>query len=121
MLLDPQVVILDEPTTALDVVVQRAILREILEFRGRLGCAVLFITHDLPLLLEVSDRIAIMRDGEIVELAPATKILADPEDAYTRHLLDSFPSLTGERDDLIRPAAPEPAPAGEAAPPGGDR
>ena len=58
--LDPQVMIMDEPTTALDVVVQRGILREIMRLRDELGFAVIFITHDLPLLLEISDRIAVM-------------------------------------------------------------
>ncbi|MEU6415309.1 dipeptide/oligopeptide/nickel ABC transporter permease/ATP-binding protein [Microbispora sp. NPDC046933] len=115
LLLDPQVVILDEPTTALDVVVQRGILREILRFRDELRFAVLFITHDLPLLLEVSDRVAIMRNGQIVEQAPAGRILAEPRHPYTRHLLDSFPSLTGERGRLIRAAG------SEAVPPGGEQ
>lgn len=115
LLLDPQIVILDEPTTALDVVVQRGILREILKFRDELRFAVLFITHDLPLLLEVSDHIAIMRNGEIVEQGQAGRILAEPKHPYTRHLLDSFPSLTGERGHLIRTTE------SKAAPPGGDQ
>ncbi|MFP8908167.1 dipeptide/oligopeptide/nickel ABC transporter permease/ATP-binding protein [Streptomyces atacamensis] len=102
LLLDPQVMIMDEPTTALDVVVQRGILREILRFRDELGFAVVFITHDLPLLLELSDRIAVMRDGEVVEYATADEIHHDPKHPYTRRLLDSFPSLTGERGAFIR-------------------
>jgi peptide/nickel transport system permease protein len=129
LLLDPQLVILDEPTTALDVVVQRAILRELLRLRAELGFAVLFITHDLPLLLEVSDRIAIMQHGQIVENAPVEQIITDPRHPYTRHLLGSFPSLTGERGGFIRSAdgedtsdaQPEAAPAGEAAPSGDAR
>ena len=76
--LDPQVMIMDEPTTALDVVVQRGILREIMRLRERLGFAVIFITHDLPLLLEISDRIAVMRGGEIVELGTAAEIYRTP-------------------------------------------
>jgi ABC-type dipeptide/oligopeptide/nickel transport system ATPase component len=104
LLLDPQVVILDEPTTALDVVVQRGILREVTRLRGELDFAVLFITHDLPLLLEVTDRIAIMREGQIVEEAPAEDIRDRPRHAYTRLLLDSFPSLTGERGAFVRSA-----------------
>jgi len=102
LLLDPQVVILDEPTTALDVVVQRGILREIMRLRGELGFAVLFITHDLPLLLEVADRIAIMRDGQVVESAPAEDVRDRPRHPYTRRLLDSFPSLTGESGAFVR-------------------
>jgi peptide/nickel transport system permease protein len=105
LLLDPQVMIMDEPTTALDVVVQRGILREILRLRDELGFAVIFITHDLPLLLELSDRIAIMLRGEIVELATADDIYERPQHAYTRTLLDAFPSLTGERGSFIRSGA----------------
>ncbi|KAB8166572.1 ATP-binding cassette domain-containing protein [Streptomyces sp. 3MP-14] len=102
MLLNPQVMIMDEPTTALDVVVQRGILREIIRLRDELGFAVIFITHDLPLLLELTDRIAVMRAGEIVEYAPAEEIYASPRHEYTRKLLESFPSLTGDRGSFIR-------------------
>jgi len=105
LLLNPQVMIMDEPTTALDVVVQRGILREILRLREELGFAVIFITHDLPLLLELSDRIAIMLEGEIVELASADDIYLRPQHPYTRKLLDAFPSLTGERGSFIRSGA----------------
>ncbi|GAA3435064.1 dipeptide/oligopeptide/nickel ABC transporter permease/ATP-binding protein [Kutzneria kofuensis] len=104
LLLEPQVMIMDEPTTALDVVVQRGILDEILRFRDELGFAVVLITHDLPLLLEVADRIAVMRAGEVVELDTAERIHQDPQHAYTRTLLASFPSLAGERRDYLVPA-----------------
>jgi peptide/nickel transport system ATP-binding protein len=102
MALEPQVMIMDEPTTALDVVVQREILREITRLRDELGFAVVFITHDLPLLLEISDRIAVMRAGEVVELADAVQLYTSPRHAYTRQLLASFPSLTGERGSFVR-------------------
>ncbi len=96
LLLDPPIMIMDEPTTALDVVVQRDILREVTRLRDELGFAVIFITHDLPLLLEVSDRIAVMRAGEIVELAPTRELYENPRQEYTRELLAAFPSLTGD-------------------------
>jgi peptide/nickel transport system ATP-binding protein len=102
MALDPQVMIMDEPTTALDVVVQREILDEITRLRAELGFAVIFITHDLPLLLEISDRIAVMKAGEIVELNDAYELYTNPQNEYTKRLLASFPSLTGERGDFIR-------------------
>jgi len=102
MALDPQVMIMDEPTTALDVVVQREILREITRLREELGFAVIFITHDLPLLLEISDRIAVMRNGEIVELGEAADLYLHPKHDYTKQLLSSFPSLTGARGDFVR-------------------
>jgi peptide/nickel transport system ATP-binding protein len=100
--LRPQVMIMDEPTTALDVVVQRGILREIMRLREQFGFAVVFITHDLPLLLEISDRIAVMLQGEIVELNTAADIYERPQHDYTRRLLSSFPSLTGDRGAFIR-------------------
>ncbi|KQM82751.1 ABC transporter ATP-binding protein [Agromyces sp. Leaf222] len=103
--LDPQVMIMDEPTTALDVVVQRGIIREIMRLRERLGFAVIFITHDLPLLIEISDRIAIMLEGEIIEQGASEQIFRSPEHPYTRRLLSSFPSLRGERGDFIRTGA----------------
>ena len=100
--LNPQVMIMDEPTTALDVVVQRGILREIMRLREQFGFAVVFITHDLPMLLEISDRIAVMLQGEIVELNTAEEIYVSPQHEYTRKLLASFPSLTGERGAFVR-------------------
>ena len=72
--LQPELVILDEPTTALDVVVQREILQQVQELQQELGFSVLFITHDLSLLLEFADRIAIMYAGEIVETATAEQL-----------------------------------------------
>ena len=102
MALEPQVMIMDEPTTALDVVVQREILREIARLRDELGFAVIFITHDLPLLLEISDRIAVMRSGEVVELGGALQLYTNPQHDYTKQLLASFPSLTGDRGSFVR-------------------
>ncbi|OIH92879.1 MULTISPECIES: ABC transporter ATP-binding protein [unclassified Curtobacterium] len=100
--LRPQLMIMDEPTTALDVLVQREILSQISQLRHEFGFSVVFITHDLPLLLEISDRIAIMREGEIVELATAERIWNDPQHDYTRKLLASFPRLTGEKGVVVR-------------------
>ncbi len=98
--LEPQIVIMDEPTTALDVVTQREILQEIIELRDRLGFSVLFITHDLSLLLELADTIAVMYAGRIVEHAPAGQLLAAPRHPYSLGLLRSFPSLHGPRREL---------------------
>ncbi|WP_372984624.1 ABC transporter ATP-binding protein [Microbacterium sp.] len=100
--LRPQLMVMDEPTTALDVLVQREILKQISQLRHEFGFSVIFITHDLPLLLEISDRIAIMREGEIVELASAEQIWTDPQNDYTKTLLSSFPRLTGARGVLTR-------------------
>lgn len=100
--LRPQLMVMDEPTTALDVLVQREILKQISQLRHEFGFSVIFITHDLPLLLEISDRIAIMREGEIIELDTAERIWTRPEHEYTKTLLSSFPRLTGERGVLVR-------------------
>jgi peptide/nickel transport system ATP-binding protein len=98
--LEPQVVIMDEPTTALDVVMQRQILRQLVDLRERLGFAVMFITHDLSLLVEFSDRIAIMYGGRIVEEAPTAALYHDPLHPYSDGLLHSFPALRGPRREL---------------------
>ena len=75
---EPEVVIMDEPTTGLDVVVQREILREIFELKAALGFYVLFITHDLSLLLEIADQVLIMYAGQVVESAGTAAIRGDP-------------------------------------------
>jgi peptide/nickel transport system ATP-binding protein len=93
--LKPELIIMDEPTTALDVVVQREILQQIEALKREFGFAVLFITHDLSLLLEFADRIAIMYAGEIVESAPAERLGTSAQHPYTQGLLESFPPLTG--------------------------
>jgi peptide/nickel transport system ATP-binding protein len=98
--LEPELVIMDEPTTALDVVVQREILDEIERLREELGFTVIFITHDMSLLLEVSDRLAVMYAGRFVEYAPAEHVAADPKHPYTQGLLGSFPDMRGVRREL---------------------
>jgi peptide/nickel transport system ATP-binding protein len=98
--LDPEIIVMDEPTTALDVVVQREILEEIKELQRELGLSIIFITHDLSLLLELSDRIIIMYAGEIVENARSVDIGSRPAHPYSEGLLRSFPELEGERLDL---------------------
>jgi peptide/nickel transport system ATP-binding protein len=98
--LEPEIVIMDEPTTALDVVVQRQILRQLVELRERLGFSVVFITHDLSLLVEFSDRIAIMYGGRIVEEAASAELYRDPLHPYSHGLLNSFPALRGPKREL---------------------
>jgi peptide/nickel transport system ATP-binding protein len=97
---EPEVVIMDEPTTGLDVVVQREILRQVFELKDRLGFSVLFITHDLSLLLEIADRVVIMYAGQVLESAPTSELRNGAAHPYTRGLLGSFPSLRGERRRL---------------------
>lgn len=100
LVLNPPLMIMDEPTTALDVVVQREIMAKIGELKEQLGFSILFITHDLSLLVEISDRIAIMYAGQIIEMADARELFENPLHPYTQGLMNSFPSLTGERVKL---------------------
>jgi peptide/nickel transport system ATP-binding protein len=98
--LNPELIVLDEPTTALDVVVQREIMQQVEALKRDFGFAVLFITHDVSLLLEFADRIAIMYAGEVVESAPAQKLATGAQHPYTQGLLQSFPPLTGPLERL---------------------
>jgi peptide/nickel transport system ATP-binding protein len=95
--LRPQVVIMDEPTTALDVVTQREILEELKDLRDEFGFAIIFITHDLSLLIEIADSIAVMYAGRLVERARASALFHAPRHPYTVGLLNSFPPLHGPR------------------------
>jgi peptide/nickel transport system ATP-binding protein len=99
--LKPELIIMDEPTTALDVVVQREILQQIEALKRDFGFAVLFITHDISLLLEFADRIAIMYAGEIVETASALRLGTNAQHPYTQGLLQSFPPLSGPLTRLM--------------------
>jgi peptide/nickel transport system ATP-binding protein len=93
--LSPEIIIMDEPTTALDVVVQRDILSQILDLQSQFGFSIIFITHDLSLLLELADTVAIMYAGRIVETATCEELYRQPRHPYTRGLLNSFPTLHG--------------------------
>jgi oligopeptide/dipeptide ABC transporter ATP-binding protein len=99
--LEPQVMILDEPTTALDVVTQREILDELMGLRDRLGFAALFITHDLSLLVELADEIAVMYAGRLLERAPAGSLFHAPRLPYTHGLLHCFPPMHGARAPMV--------------------
>jgi peptide/nickel transport system ATP-binding protein len=94
--LKPKLLILDEPTTALDTVVQRDILRRIYDLKKELNFSILFITHDISLMMEFCDNIAIMYAGKMVEKASSNEILNSPNHPYAFGLKNSFPSLQGE-------------------------
>lgn len=98
--LNPPLMIMDEPTTALDVVMQREIMQQIEQLKQAMGFSILFITHDMSLMVEFSDRIGIMYAGEIVELASAQEIFNNPLHPYTQGLIHSFPPLTGPKQKL---------------------
>ena len=89
---EPDILIADEPTTALDVSIQAQILELILQLQTELGMAILFITHDLGVVRKIADRVAVMRQGRIVEADTPDRLFSNPAHAYTRHLIDSEPS-----------------------------
>jgi peptide/nickel transport system ATP-binding protein len=99
--LEPEIIVMDEPTTALDVVLQRQILAEIMQLQARLGFSVIFITHDLSLLIELADTIMVMYAGRIVEVGDTSEIHHSPRHPYSRGLLSSFPVLDGPRLRLV--------------------
>jgi microcin C transport system ATP-binding protein len=99
----PDLLIADEPTTALDVTVQAQILALLKELQGRLGMAMLFITHDLGIVRKLADKVCVMKEGKIVETGPVERVFTAPEHAYTRALLAAEPK-------------PDPAPINAAAP-----
>ena len=101
--LTPPLIIMDEPTTALDVIVEREILSKIIQLRKELDFTILFITHDLNLLLEFAERIAIMKDGEMVEINTVEKIKKGGNNSYTKKLIGSLPSTSGPREKNLLP------------------
>jgi peptide/nickel transport system permease protein len=86
---DPKLLIADEPTTALDVLVQAEVLALLRRLQRERGLGVLLVTHNLGVVADVCDRVAVMHDGRIVETGPAGRVLTDPRDDYTRRLLDA--------------------------------
>lgn len=98
---DPQMLIADEPTTALDVTVQAQILRELDKLRRERGLAILFITHDLGVVAQICDRVMVMYAGRIVEQAPTAEFFDQPRHPYSRGLLQSLPNLHADGAKLV--------------------
>jgi peptide/nickel transport system ATP-binding protein len=113
---DPAVVIADEPTTALDVLTQAQVLALLEELRRDLGLALLLITHDLGVIAETCDRVAVMYAGSIVETGPTETVFGVPQHPYTQRLLGAFPQVGSER--ILPPAIPGAPPDPEAPPTG---
>ena len=97
---DPKLVIADEPTTALDVVIQDQILNEIKKVQDLLGLSLIYISHDIAVIAEMTDKIAVMYAGSIVEIGPTKQVFESPKHSYTKSLLDSTPSIRGEKKKL---------------------
>ncbi|MFC7721307.1 oligopeptide/dipeptide ABC transporter ATP-binding protein [Nonomuraea recticatena] len=96
LVLNAHLVVLDEPTTALDMITQATILRIIREVHAERGLTTMIITHDIGVVAEVADRLAVMYGGRIVEQGPTREVLADPQHPYTRGLIRAIPRLTGD-------------------------
>jgi peptide/nickel transport system ATP-binding protein len=100
--LDPQIVIADEPTTALDVMVQAQVLRLLKRLQAELGLSMIFITHDLSVLVDVCDRIAVMYAGKVVEIGAAEDVFLNPLHPYTHALSKAFPDI-GDHTFRMKP------------------
>ena len=97
---DPKLVIADEPTTALDVVIQDQILKEIKKVQELLGLSLIYISHDIAVIAEMTDQMAVMYAGSIVEIGPTSEIFANHQHSYTKSLLASTPSVVGDKVKL---------------------
>ena len=100
LILRPKLIIMDEPTTALDVVVEREIMNQLYDLKEEFGFAILFISHDLALMGEITDRIGVMYGGKMIELGASTDLITSPKHPYTRGLLKSFPTIFGPKTRL---------------------
>ena len=109
---DPALVIADEPTTALDVVIQAQVLELLERLRSELGLALVLISHDLAVLAETCDRIAVMYAGRIVEIGPVGQVYSDPQHPYTKRLLETMPVI-GDNRALADPIPGGPPDPGE--------
>jgi peptide/nickel transport system ATP-binding protein len=109
LLLDPQVLILDEPTTALDILTQRAIIEVLRSVRAELHFAMLFISHDLSLAAELADRVATMYAGRVVELGGVRELFYDPKHPYTLGLIEAVPPVAGDLYEISSIAGAPPS------------
>ena len=97
---EPDLIVADEPTTALDVIVQDRILREMKDIQRSLDMSMIYISHDMAVIAEVCDTVAVMYAGKLVESGPTTEVFARPIHPYTRALMSAFPSVRGDKHDL---------------------
>jgi peptide/nickel transport system ATP-binding protein len=107
LLFTPELVIMDEPTCALDVVAQRSLMVQIKQLQRALGFAIIFVTHDMSLVSHFCDQLLVMYAGQAVEHGPTRTVFDSPSHPYSRGLLDAFPSVRGPRVELVGiPGAP---------------
>nr|WP_255171498.1 ABC transporter ATP-binding protein [Natrononativus amylolyticus] len=110
MVLDPKVLVMDEPTAALDLLMQRSILKLLTEIKEKYDITLIFITHDLPLVAELADRVAVMYAFEFVEVGPTRKLLSNAAHPYTRALLNTTPNMSTPVEEMksIKGSSPDP-------------
>lgn len=110
LVLEPEVVVMDEPTSALDLLMQRSIVALLAELKEEYSLTIVFITHDLALVTDLADRIAVMYGFEVVEVGPSDQILDDSGHPYTRKLLNTVPNISNRNADMdvIEGSAPDP-------------
>ena len=106
LVMNPKIVILDEPTSALDVSIQAQIMNLLKKLKRELNISMIFITHDIALASDISDKIAVMYAGQIVEIGSAEQVLISPKHPYTQKLLKATPKLTGEEKPEFIPGTP---------------
>ncbi|HFQ15531.1 MAG TPA: ABC transporter ATP-binding protein [Rhodobacteraceae bacterium] len=111
---DPEVLIADEPTTALDVTIQAQILELVKELRQKLGMAIIWITHDLGVIAGISDRVMVMYGGQVVEEAPVRELFKNPAHPYTKALLETIPHVRGQRAERLEVIEGQPPILGDA-------
>ncbi|MCP5036403.1 MAG: ABC transporter ATP-binding protein [Rhodobacteraceae bacterium] len=111
---DPEVLIADEPTTALDVTIQAQILELVKELRQKLGMAIIWITHDLGVIAGIADRVLVMYGGQVVEQAPVREVFKNPQHPYTKALLETIPHVRGERAERLQVIEGQPPMLGDA-------
>ena len=98
---EPSLIIADEPTTALDVIVQDQVLRELRRIQKQLNMSMIYISHDIAVIAEVTDKIGVMYAGNLVELASTREIFRSPRHPYTKALMSAFPSIKGPKSRLV--------------------
>jgi peptide/nickel transport system ATP-binding protein len=99
---DPDIIIADEPTTALDVIVQDSLLKKVREIQKALNMAMIYISHDIAVIAEVSQRVGVMYAGQLAEMASTEAIFHRPIHPYTMGLMSAFPSIVGEKTELVQ-------------------
>ena len=109
MALSPDLVIADEPTTALDVVSQDNVLQQLIELQREKGASLILISHDMGVIAETCDRVAVMYAGKIVELAPASQLFGSPAHPYSMGLINAIPRLSQDADAVAIPGFPPPS------------